>query len=452
MTDKAIQSREILREFDGDLVLRRATKADAHKIAEFNSRVHSDDGWEQPEDHFAIWTRDLMLEPHPSTSAADFTLVEHKRTGEVISTMCLIPQTWSYAGIPFEVGRPELVGTHPEYRRRGLVRAQFEVVHQWSAARGHKVQAITGIPWYYRMFGYEMALDLGGGRAGYRVHVPKLKEDEEEPYLIRPLVEKDLPFIAQLYQQSLQRHLVSCLRDMEVWRYVLSGRTPGSTLAQAFCLIETPGGEPVGFLVHPTILWGPKLHVNAFEVKAGLPWLPVTQSAVRYLEKVAGEYARKDEKKNFESFYFNLGAQHPVYQVFADKLPRVNKPYAWYLRLPDLPGFLQHIAPVLEERLAGSPMAGYTGELKLSFFRSGLCLTFDGGRLADVPAWQPTPEDEGMVLFPDLTFLQVLFGYRSFAELDHAFADCYARDQHPQGRPLVEILFPQKPSHVWALA
>ncbi len=33
-------------------------------------------------------------------------------------------------GFPFGVGRPELVGTLPEYRNRGLVRAQFEEVHQ----------------------------------------------------------------------------------------------------------------------------------------------------------------------------------------------------------------------------------------------------------------------------------------------------------------------------------
>ena len=41
-----------------------------------------------------------------------------------------------------------------------LSRIQFEEVHKWSAERGETVQAITGIPFYYRQFGYEMALDL----------------------------------------------------------------------------------------------------------------------------------------------------------------------------------------------------------------------------------------------------------------------------------------------------
>ena len=60
------------------------------------------------------------------------------------------------------------------------------MLHEWSAARGEQVQIITGIPNYYRQFGYEMTLSLSGGRAGYELHVPKLKEDETEPYTFPP--------------------------------------------------------------------------------------------------------------------------------------------------------------------------------------------------------------------------------------------------------------------------
>jgi hypothetical protein len=42
---------------------------------------------------------------------------------------------------------------------------------------------------------------------------------------------------------------------------------------------------------------------------------------------------------------------------------------------------------------------------------------------------------------PDLTFLQLLFGYRSLAELLEARADCQAQSE--SGRALVEVLFPK---------
>src|SRR3989337_669140 len=68
--------------------------------------------------------------PPPTLSPDDFTIVEETASGRIISSMNLIPQTWTYEGIEFGVGRPELVGTLPEFRNLGLVRMQFEEVHR----------------------------------------------------------------------------------------------------------------------------------------------------------------------------------------------------------------------------------------------------------------------------------------------------------------------------------
>src|SRR5512139_2588764 len=163
------QSKTILRDLGHGLVMRRSTSDDADALAEFNGKIHGEN--EADTQRVAAWTRDLLARPHPTLQPDDFTIIEETATGRIVSSMNLIPQTWTYEGIEFGVGRPELVGTLPEYRNRGLVRAQFEVIHQWSAERGHWVQGITGIPYYYRLFGYEMALELGGGHAGFKMHV-----------------------------------------------------------------------------------------------------------------------------------------------------------------------------------------------------------------------------------------------------------------------------------------
>jgi hypothetical protein len=123
----------ILRDLGNGLVMRRSTPADVEALAEFNARVHSDEGPDKPDERLAAWTRDLLAYPHPTFEVGDFTIVEDSASGKIVSSLNLISQTWTYAGIPFGVGRPELVGTLPEYRNRGLVRAQFDVVHQWSA-------------------------------------------------------------------------------------------------------------------------------------------------------------------------------------------------------------------------------------------------------------------------------------------------------------------------------
>src|SRR5512137_662365 len=133
-----------VRYLDETLILRRSTPEDLEPLAEFNARIHSDT--DEPDLKVAAWTRDLMNGSHPTFGVDDFTIVEDTTTGKIVSATNLISQIWTYAGIPFKVGRPELVGTHPDYRGRGLVRAQFDEIHRWSAARGELVQAITGIP------------------------------------------------------------------------------------------------------------------------------------------------------------------------------------------------------------------------------------------------------------------------------------------------------------------
>jgi len=223
----------ILRDLGDGLILRRSTPEDADALAEFNRAIHTDN---EPDGQcIAAWTRDLLTRPHPTFHPDDFTIVEETATRRIISTMNLISQTWSYEGIKFGVGRPELVGTLAEFRNRGLVRIQFEEVHKWSAERGEMVQAITGIPFYYRQFGYEMALDLDGRRFGYEAQVPQLKEGETEPYGIRPARESDLPFIASLYEQ--ERSMVRCERTPELFRHELMGRSEGNH-CWVSCIIE----------------------------------------------------------------------------------------------------------------------------------------------------------------------------------------------------------------------
>lgn len=451
MTTSAI-SNTILRDLGDGLVLRRSTPQDADKLGDFNSRIHSDNGPDQPDMRLAAWTRDLLTLPHPTFGSGDFTIVENTQNGEIVSSLNLISQEWDYAGIPFRVGRPELVGTLPQYRHRGLVRAQFETVHAWSAERGEIAQGITGIPYYYRLFGYEMVLPLGGGRAGYLPHVPQLKEGEEEPYRIRPAIEKDLPFLAELYALGCRRSLVNCRRDDSLWQHELTGKSEKNVNRTELCIIETPLAEPVGILGHIPFNWGAMLAASLYEIKPGVSWAAVTPSVIRYLFATGRSYAALEGKaERFGGFGFWFGEEHPVYHIVSDRLPRNRKPYAWYMRVPDLPGFLRHIQPVLEKRLAESAMAGHSGELKLTFYRNGLKLTFDQGQIIEIAPWKPEPNGHsGDAAFPELTFLQLMFGYRTLEELNFAFPDCFW--DHDTAYALLSALFPRQPSYIWPVS
>ena len=434
----------ILRDLGDGLILRRSTPDDVEALAEFNRAIHSDN--EQDGQCLDSWTRDLLSGSHPTFRPDDFTVVEESSTGKIVSTMNLISQTWLYEGIKFGVGRPELVGTLPEFRNRGLVRLQFEEIHKWSAERGEIVQAITGIPFYYRQFGYEMALDLDGRRFGYEAQLPKLKEGETEPYTIRPAQESDLPFIEKLYDLTKERSMIACERTPELFRYELAAQNNQCWLN---CIIESRGGEEVGFFRHPAYNFGSSMVAARYELKQGVSWLEVTPSVVRYLWAKGTEFTKRDGGE-FNSFGFLLGAKHPAYEALGDRLSTIRDAYAWYLRLPDLCGFLKHIQPVLEKRLAESIAANHSREIRISFYRTGLRIVIDHGTITTIESWKPAPKEGGDAAFPGLTFLQLLFGYRSFNELKHAFADCWCDSD--EVRTLLDILFPKKLSNVYPIA
>ncbi len=441
------------RELGDGLLLRRATVDDADALAAFNARIHGDPESGEPNPRIHAWVHDLAARPHPTYVVGDFLLVEEQASGTIVSSLNLISQRWSYAGIPFGVGRPELVGTDPAYRTKGLVRHQMEEIHRWSAARGEMVQAITGIPYYYRQFGYEMTVELGGARIGYGPEVPQLKEGESDPYTARAATEADLPFIASLYKRANARNLLACPRDEALWQYELSGRSEMGINTWVLRVIQrAEDGEPVGYLAHQPRLWGIAMATTQYEVAPGISWHQVTPSVIRYLWQTGQGYdGQPGNAEQHKAYAFAMGTTHPVYEVLGpERAQRRWKPYAWYIRVPDLPAFLRHIAPVLNQRVAASTMSGYSGEITLNFYRGGLRLRLEAGELVEVEPWKPPYVEAGKAGFPPHTFLQLLFGYRSMEELEYAFADCWSNDSDT--RLLLNILFPKAPSAVWPIS
>jgi hypothetical protein len=321
-------------------------------------------------------------------------------------------------------------------------------VHRWSAARGELVQGITGIPWYYRQFGYEMALSLDASRGAYRANVPALNHGEAEPFAVRPATIDDLPFIMAMYEQSAARAMVAAVRDEALWRFDLERRHERNGMSSLIRIIEERDrlGPPVGLLIHSRRLWGAELGVRFCEVRPGVPWLAVAPGVMRALDATGVECAARDGGE-YHGIAFDLGETHPLYDTVPDRLPKVGRPYAWYLRVPDLAAFLNHVAPALEQRLAASPQGGYSGELTISFFHSGIRLVFEEG-LVTVAEWRPDRIEAGDALFPELSFLPLVFGFRSLDDVQRAYPDCAVATD--DARALLPILFPKKDSQVWS--
>ncbi len=143
-TESAHQSYR--RDLGDGLVLRWSTSDDIENIAELVGRVFRDRADEPLNTPLGHFTREMMSGTHPVMGPGDFALVEdtRKQGNPLVACTCLWRHTWEYEGIPFRIGRPEIVATDPDYRNRRLIRAIFDVIHARSETEGHLVQAITG--------------------------------------------------------------------------------------------------------------------------------------------------------------------------------------------------------------------------------------------------------------------------------------------------------------------
>ncbi len=316
------------RDLGDGLVLRWATADDAEQIIAFNTRVHAD-GPDEPGLSVGAWAADLIGGTHPIVTPADFTVVvdtnvlEHGRP-KLVSSLVLLSQTWSYDGLEFGFGQPELVGTLPGYRRRGLIRVQMDAVHELSRVRGELAQGITGIPWYYRLFGYEMTVNLGGSRSLYWARHKKDAFNPHGAYTVRTATLADMPLLQELYGRAVDHSHLSWVRSDEMLAHIMAGQRRESDKYRKFRIVEeqTDGSASVdvlGYFVQSQRR--ARYVVSELAVAEGKSMRELGLFIAKTLQEEAEVYNVNGEVPII-SIYFGLGEIHPLYTALGNQLER----------------------------------------------------------------------------------------------------------------------------------
>ncbi len=427
-------------------MLRSATAGDRDDFAALQGIAHADSEG-NPSAAVAAWGREFLDGSHPAIDYADITVVEDCHTGSIVSGLVLVPQKWSYGGIEFGVGRLELVATHPDYRRRGLISRQIEVLHDRSAACGHLMQVITDLMFFHQEFGYHAALVQRAGRGGWTRELPTAADDCE-PVELRRATTADIPLLTHVDELSRGRSLLVCERDPALWRYELAGREPENMMRDEI-LVIVRGDRRLGYVVvgyggipsFPVPSWLPGrpvpesvVSISGLELLPEASWLDIVPSVVRQLAGTDG-------------YMLWLGTGHPAYDALGSVLIRRPPNIGWFIRIPDLVVFLRHIAPVLERRLEQSDIHGLTGVLRLHFYTFGVRLDFRKGELVDVCEWHEHSRRESDASMHGAMFSSLLLGHAEMAELAPAYPD--HRVQTQLGAVLLATLFPKQSSRIW---
>lgn len=402
------------------LVMRTAaSQEDVARVAAFNGLIHG------PE--LAVAVRRLLAD-YPGIDGRDMIFVEDTATGEVASSLLLLPWTLLYDGIPLSVGEMGMVGTLESQRRRGLVRIQTEYFMQRLRERGCLLSLIQGIPYFYRQFGYEYAMPLEGG---LRLSGRELPAPPVAAFTFRQAVPDDLPELMHLYRAAAQDLAIHTARDEAIWRPMLV-EPAGSALRCETWLVEDVFGDAVGYFRLPDLHFDEELAVN--EVSR-LDW-DAALAVLHWLKQAACERGKPGIR-------LNLPAGCTLMQVARSLDAHDLGTYAWQVHVPDLAALLRAIGPTLEQRLTVSPFAGLSQEIQLCFYRDSVTLRFMAGKLASVQASGPA---QGAIRFPPLTFIPVLFGHRTVEQMQLAYPDISVDGSV---RLLFDTLFPPLASFIY---
>ena len=239
------------------------------------------------------------------------------------------------------------------------------------------------------------------------IHLPKLKDGDSEKYHLRPVVDDDHAFIRELYDRASCRQPFAALRSEVEWNYEFTGRSENDFAHRKWLIIETAvAGDRLGYVQYYPWIEDNALYIVQIELKSGVGYLNLMPGVLQGLWKIAQAMPAYGNHKNQELKAINLelGRTHPACHALLGNKIRVDEPYGLYIRVPNLIAFLRHIQPALEKNLVGTVAEGYNGELKLNYYRSGIQLKFNGGKITDISTWSPDSVEDGDARFPDLTF------------------------------------------------
>ena len=333
--------------------------------------------------------------------------------GRVVSTATLLEETLLLDDVTIPAGQVELVATDREYEGRGLVRALMGWAHERSSSRGHLVQVMIGIPYFYRQFGYQYAIELPHSRA-----VRALPPADGE-HLVRTAGAADIPAMAGLQDAAQRKYDLRMPHSPACWRWLVA--RDGSTQ-----LIVERAGVPVA----TARLTPPEDDdVVLGEIAAADP--AAAYALLAYAASKPGADALKVTER---------GGSPGGDALEAWLAPPPRQAARYYVRVPDVIAVLEHLRPVLSSRLAGSTFAEDSGEVLVSFFRHHVRMDYARGVVGTARPGGPMQAPAvagGAGVAPDQAG-SLLFGQEGIAGLAERHPDVYCGPNEE----LMRVLFP----------
>jgi predicted acetyltransferase len=305
-----------------EIVIRPATDAEMGQVGQLTSYVYGGDHGDGEQNVAATRNR------------AEWTLCAFDGAN-LVASYATIPFTMRANGTAMAMGGVSIVGTLPEYRRRGLLRALTERSFEDMRANGQTVAALwASQAAIYQRFGYSMC----SVRRSYEIDTVDLRLLEAPPedlVVAREPTADAFDTLKALYRSFVAQRTCYLHRSTALWQAnALASRPADGPVHVALC--RNRAGEPSGYLIY-TLRGGGRVNHPARSqeiVIRELVWLTV--DACRALWEFV---ARHDLVGRVR--WENAPADDPAWELLSEpRLLNARDREGAYFRIVDVPGAL----------------------------------------------------------------------------------------------------------------
>jgi predicted acetyltransferase len=318
-----------------------------------------------------------------------------------------------------------LVGTLTEYRNRGLIGILNKLYEEIMEQKGYILSVIRGIPYYYRKFGYEFALNLDERILLNKNQIP-LKEIDD--ISIRKATKKDLNFIESIYNNQNEK-------------FFITNRFNQNHFYHKFMNVDFDGNFSSTYIIEV------KRKLNSF-FSIGLSYDRVGYSLVvpevneECMIKIVQFVNRLNKEK--DQIVFQVNSDTKFFQYIYSIGGKKSLGYGWQIRIPNIKKFLYATSPILERRIERSSYKGLTQDVVISDYKEIFTLIFKNGKIEDIKVIKEYPlQGSCDVQIPNSFLIKLLLSDRTLEEIKYILRDSILK---PESEELIKILFPKKPS------
>lgn len=393
---------------------------DIVRYSEFNTRYNN---------IYEGRTCDCLLRHHPAVSHNDFQLIEDERSGEILSTTCLIPWVCSYEGITLNTAMLEMVLTHPGSRKMGLVRKQVKRFLSVVEQQKYDLSIIWGIPYYYRQYGYTYCIWGNSSESLPTWRIPDTPSANSPSLELRIAGIEHIPVLTLLYNDTVKKQQIHIKRSSQYWEYMIKWAKFPVWIVQ-----DKRTGNVQGYLIMKIHDAGKRVTIMESSIKTS-----DTGSALLQTFK----------RDNFSEIVISWPENSILAELARSYGSISDRGGQWLLRITDVADFLMKIGPVIERRLTESEYADVTDDIIINLFHQAYILHFETGKLMSVEKAgfidASMSADGGHLCIPPEAFVRLVFGFRALDELFDAWPDIVVK---PEVRHLLDVLFPRLVSYI----